>query len=239
MSERYQRQISIIGDEGQRRLNDSTVFIAGAGGLGSPAAFYLAAAGVGKIRVADSDLVEVTNLNRQILHTSERIGMPKVLSAKKTLETLNPEIHVEAFHEVIDEKSVQRLIGDSDIIVDAMDNFSARYVLNKAAFDLHIPLMHGAVSGFSGQATLIIPNKTPCLSCIFPKAETSVTQPILGTTAGVIGSIQAEEVIKYLTDTGETLAGKLLLWDGKVNQMDLFTVKKSTQCCVCGYNQKL
>lgn len=233
MSERYVRQIPVIGDAGQEKLRDATVFLAGCGGLGSPAAFYLAAAGVGHLRIADCDVVEETNLNRQILHRPDRIGMPKAASAKLTLEAFNPDVEVTAFASFIDETTAPRMIGDADIIVDAMDNFSARYVLNACSQHLGVPLMHGGVAGLSGQATLIVPGETACLSCIFPEARTTEKNPILGTAAGVIGSIEAEETIKYLTGTGETLAGKLLLWDGSVNKMDVFSVRKSRRCPVC------
>ncbi len=233
MNERYVRQIPVIGDAGQKRLEDATVFLAGCGGLGSPVAFYLAAAGVGHLRIADSENEDATNLNRQILHRPDRIGMPKAASAKLTLEAFNPDIEVTAFASFIDEKTAPRMIGDADIIVDAMDNFAARYVLNEMSQAHDIPLMHGGVAGLTGQATLILPKKTACLSCIFPDAKTTTGTPILGTAAGVIGSIEAEETIKYLTGTGETLAGKLLLWDGAVNRMDVFSVKKSRRCPVC------
>lgn len=233
MNERYVRQIPVIGNAGQKKLEDATVFLAGCGGLGSPVAFYLAAAGVGHLRIADCDVVEATNLNRQILHRPDRIGMPKAASAKLTLEAFNPDIEVTAFASFIDEKTAPRMIGDADIIVDAMDNFTARYVLNGVSQARDTPLMHGGVAGLTGQATLIVPKKTACLSCIFPDAKTTTGTLILGTTAGVIGSIEAEETIKYLTGTGETLAGKLLLWDGEVNRMDVFSVKKSRRCPVC------
>ncbi len=233
VNERYIRQIPVVGEDGQKKLDEATVFLAGAGGLGSPVAFYLAAAGVGRLRIADCDVVEKTNLNRQILHRQDRIGMPKAASAKLTLEAFNPDIEVTAFASFIDETTALRLIGDADIIVDAMDNFAARYVLNQFSQELKIPLMHGGVAGLSGQATLIIPGETPCLSCIFPNAQTTRGTPILGSTAGVIGSIQAQETIKYLTGSPDTLAGRLLLWDGAVNRMDVFSVKKSAKCPVC------
>jgi adenylyltransferase/sulfurtransferase len=130
------------------------------------------------------------------------------------------------------------MIGDVDIIIDAMDNFTARYVLNEVSHSRGIPLMHGGVAGLTGQATLIIPGETPCLSCIFPEAKTTIGTPILGTTAGMIGLIEAEETIKYLTGTGKTLAGKLLLWDGAVNRMDIFSVKKSPRCQICSNNHE-
>ncbi|MDE2519142.1 MAG: HesA/MoeB/ThiF family protein [Methanocorpusculum sp.] len=233
MNERYARQIPVIGNEGQKKLQNATVFLAGCGGLGSPVAFYLAAAGIGHLRIADCDIVDATNLNRQILHRPDRIGMPKAASAKLTLEAFNPDIEITAFASFIDEKTAPRMIGDADIIVDAMDNFTARYILNEMSQTLDIPLMHGGVAGLNGQATLIIPKKTACLSCIFPDAHTTTGTPILGAAAGIIGSIEAEETIKYLTGTGETLAGKLLLWDGAVNRMDVFSVKKSRRCPIC------
>ncbi|MCZ9313310.1 MAG: HesA/MoeB/ThiF family protein [Methanocorpusculum sp.] len=233
MNERYARQIPVIGNEGQKKLQNATVFLAGCGGLGSPVAFYLAAAGVGHLRIADCDIVDATNLNRQILHRPDRIGMPKAASAKLTLEAFNPDIEITAFASFIDEKTAPRMIGDADIIVDAMDNFTARYILNEMSQTRDIPLMHGGVAGLNGQATLIIPKKTACLSCIFPDAHTTTGTPILGAAAGIIGSIEAEETIKYLTGTGETLAGKLLLWDGAVNRMDVFSVKKSRRCPIC------
>ena len=233
VNERYIRQESLLGKGGQAALRNSSVFIAGAGGLGSPAAFYLVSAGVGQIRIADMDVLELSNMNRQILHTTDRIGMSKAESAKKTLAALDPECSVTAFTEKIDEDSVRHLVGDADIIVDCMDNFAARYVLNRFAVDEGLPLMHGAVAGFTGQATLVIPGKTPCLSCIFPEAKTTEKTPVLGPTAGVIGSIEAGEVVKYLTGTGTTLAGKLLIYDGGVNSMETFSVKKSPRCPVC------
>lgn len=233
MNERYIRQESLLGKGGQAALRNSSVFIAGAGGLGSPAAFYLVSAGVGQIRIADMDVLELSNMNRQILHTTDRIGMFKAESAKKTLAALDPECCVTALPEKIDEDSVRHLVGNADIIVDCMDNFAARYVLNKFAVDEGLPLMHGAVAGFTGQATLVIPGKTPCLSCIFPEVKTTEKTPVLGSTAGVIGSIEAGEVVKYLTGTGTTLAGKLLLYDGAVNSMETFSVKKSPRCPVC------
>lgn len=239
MSSRYLRQIPVIGEAGQNKLAGATVFLAGCGGLGSPVAFYLAAAGVGHLRIADCDVVEESNLNRQILHRPDRIGMPKAASAKLTLEAFNPDIEVTAFSAFIDETTAARMIGDADIIVDAMDNFAARYVLNEMSQTLGIPLMHGGVAGLLGQATLIVPGKTACLSCIFPEAKTTFGTPILGSIAGVIGSIEAGETIKYLTGTGETLAGKLLLWDGAVNTMELFSVKKSRRCPVCSCNSEV
>ncbi|HJJ45527.1 MAG TPA: HesA/MoeB/ThiF family protein, partial [Methanocorpusculum sp.] len=162
MEHRYIRQIPLIGEDGCRKLADTTVFIAGAGGLGSPVAYYLAASGVGHIRVADMDCVDTSNLNRQILHPESKVGCSKALSAKETLEAFNSECQVDAFFEKIDDVSADKLIGDADLILDCLDNFEARYVLNRAALRLNTPLLHAAVSGYTGQLTLIIPGKTPC-----------------------------------------------------------------------------
>lgn len=230
---RYLRQIPLIGDEGCRMLQGSTVFIAGAGGLGSPAALYLASAGIGTIRIADPDAVEESNLNRQILHSESRIGENKALSAKKSIEALNGGCCVEAFPEKITDASVLRLIGDADIIIDCLDNFEARYVLNRAALQQGKPLLHAAVSGYSGQLTLIVPGKTPCLECIFPHASTTESSPAIGAACGVVGSLQALEAVRVLTGN-PTLAGKLLLYDGASNTINTFSVKKSERCPVCG-----
>ena len=238
MPERYVRQIPLIGEDGQRRLSEAAVFIAGAGGLGSPVSIYLAEAGVGEIRIADLDVVDESNLNRQILHPAERLGMLKAESAAKTLAALNPECRVKAFAEKIDADSVLRMAEGADLIIDCMDNFETRYVLNEASHKLNIPLLHGAVTGFSGQITLVIPGETPCLSCIFPKAETTKSAPILGAAAGVVGSMQALEAVRFLVGK-PTLAGKLLLYDGASNVVDVFSVKKSRRCTVCCETENL
>ena len=197
--ERYHRQTMIFGEEGQERLKKATAFIAGAGGLGCPIALYLAAAGVGRIRLVDSDTVDLSNLNRQVLYQKADIGRPKVAAAAEKLAALNPEISVEAVRTVIDAATVAGLTAGADVIVDAMDNFETRYLLNGAALERGIPLVHGAISGFFGQATTIIPGRTPCLACIFPNPPPDETVPALGTTAGVIGLVQANETIKYLS----------------------------------------
>lgn len=233
MNERYARQIPLIGEEGQEMLENSTVFIAGAGGLGSPVSMYLAEAGIGSIRIADLDVIEESNLNRQILHPTSRLGESKAKSAKETLVSLNPDCNVTEFHEKINETSVHKMVEGADLIIDCMDNFETRYILNEVALKENIPLLHGAVSGYSGQLTLIIPNVTPCLSCIFPKATTTSKTPVIGATAGVVGSLQALEAVRYLTGNA-TLAGKLLLYDAAANTLDTFAVKKSPRCTVCG-----
>ena len=233
MSKRYLRQLPLIGEEGQAKLASSTVFIAGAGGLGSPVSMYLAEAGVGRIRIADGDWIDETNLNRQILHPAERVGMDKASSAMQTLTLLNPSCRVLAYAEPITDDSAERRIGVASLITDCLDNFEARYVLNRASQKLGIPLLHAAVSGYSGQLTLVVPGKTPCLSCIFPKAESIESPPALGAACGVVASLQALEAVRYLTGN-PTLAGKLLLYDGTANAINTFSVKKSSRCRECG-----
>lgn len=233
--ERYRRQTMIFGEEGQERLKRATVFIAGAGGLGCPIALYLAAAGVGRIRLADRDTVDLSNLNRQVLHATPDLGRPKVVSAAEKLAALNPEVAVEAVRTVIDTATVADLAAGADVIVDAMDNFETRYLLNETAIERKIPLVHGGISGFFGQATTVIPGRTPCLRCLFPAPPPDETFPALGTTAGVIGLVQANETIKYLTGSGDLLAGRLLLWDGTRSTMETIDLKRQAGCPACGH----
>lgn len=230
---RYSRQIMLFGEGGQEKLKQSTIFIAGVGGLGSPIALYLAAAGIGKIIIADNDSVELSNLNRQIIHSTPDIGLGKAESAQQKMEAINPEIEIEAHHTTINAENIATLIKDADGIVDAMDNFETRYILNEAAYEKGIPLFHGGIHGFTGQATTIIPGITACLRCIFPHAPPKETFPVLGTTAGFIGVVQANEVIKYLTGTGELLVNRLLLWDGERAEVDTIAVEKNPDCLIC------
>ncbi|HWQ65998.1 MAG TPA: HesA/MoeB/ThiF family protein [Methanospirillum sp.] len=232
-SERYIRQIPLFGSDGQEKLLDSCVLVAGAGGLGSPAATYLALAGVGEIIIADADVVDETNLNRQFLHATSNIGLMKVYSAASTLKALNPDISISACPESITSGTINGLVRDADIIVDAVDNYETRYVLNQAAIEHQIPLVHGAVEGFSGQMTTIIPGKTPCLACIIPESPPKRITPIIGATAGVIGSLQAMEVIKCITGTGTLLSGRLMIWDGSSGRTDYITLKQRSDCAVC------
>ena len=217
---RYSRQIRLFGEVGQEKLKRTSVFIAGAGGLGSIVSIYMAAAGFGKIRIVDCDSVELSNLNRQILHDNRDVGRDKAFSAYETLTGINPEVEVEALVETISEDNVDRLLQGCDLIMDAMDNFPTRYLLNRAAFDRKIPLFHGAISGYQGQATTIVPGKTACLRCIFPRAPPASIFPALGSTCGVIGSIQVTEAVKYVQGAGELLTNRLLLWDGLSACMD-------------------
>ena len=237
--ERYDRQIMIqgIGEEGQEKLKRAKVFIAGVGGLGSPLAIYLAAAGVGKMRIVDHDKVELSNLNRQILHGDTDIGRKKVESAVKKLKKLNKSIDIEAIAETITGDNVSQMASDCDLIVDAMDNLPTRYLLNKTAIDLKKPFFHGAVYGFEGRAMTIIPDKSACLWCVYRGRVTKGKFPVIGVAPAVIGCIQATEVIKYITGIGELLTNRVLVYDGLNLEFSQFTVKRDPDCEHCGYSK--
>jgi len=230
---RYERQIRIFGEARQERLKNARVFIAGAGGLGSPVSIYLAAAGIGRIRIVDHEKVELNNLNRQILHRDEDTGKKKVVSALERLKKLNPDIQVEAISEMMDENNVLELVEGFDAIVDGLDNFYTRYLLNRAAIARNIAFFHGAINGLYGQATTIIPGKTACLRCIFPEPPPPTTFPVIGATCGVIGCIQATEVIKYLVRIGSLLENSLLLWDGLNGKIDQIKLERNPDCIDC------
>ncbi len=232
--ERYRRQMMLFGDEGQERLKKAHVFIAGAGGLGSPISLYLAVAGVGTITIVDRDIIEQTNLNRQILHNDGDVGKKKTVSAEEKLTAINPDITVRAIDATIDEGNAAQLVGKAGGIVDAMDNYPTRYLLNEVAVRNSIPLFHGAIRGFYGQATTIIPGQTPCLACIFPKAPPKEVFPVVGVTPGVIGSVQATEVLKYFLKTGDLLANRLFIWDDLQAHAEELCVEKNPRCAVCG-----
>lgn len=234
--ERYGRQIIIggFGEEGQEKLKRTKVFIAGTGGLGSPVSIYLVAAGVGRVRIVDHDKVELSNLNRQILHWDEDIGKKKIDSASGKLKKLNQDVKIEAVEEMITEANVLQLVADFDLIVDAMDNLPARYVLNKAALERNIPFFHGAVYGFEGRAMTIIPGQTACLKCVYRGRVTPQEKfPVIGVTPAVIGCIQATEVIKYIVGIGELLTDRLLVYDGLSLKFTEFKVKKDSNCEHC------
>lgn len=233
---RYNRQIIIDewGIETQEKLKKSTVFIAGAGGLGSPVAIYLALAGVGNIRICDFDSPDWTNLNRQILHNHKRIGINKALSAKQTLMELNPDINVVALVDKIEPANADELVGDSALIIDCLDNFPTRYTLNESAIRKGIPIIHGSIWGFEGRLSFLNPKETACLKCIYPEPPPNEVFPAVGATAGVIGSLQVIEAIKFLTGIGTSLKGRLLVWDGKSMSFKTFKTSKDSQCSICG-----
>lgn len=233
--QRYARQMIIPrwGEETQRRLKAAKVFIAGAGGLGSPASVNLAVAGIGLIRICDFDSPELSNLNRQFLHDESRIGMNKAESAERTLSRLNPHVRIEAVTEQIHESSVDRLVGDADLILDCMDNFPTRFVLNACAVRKKIPLVHGSIWGFEARVTFIHAPETGCFACLFKEAPPKEVFPVLGATPGITGTIQAMEAIKYLAGVGRLLKGRLLCCD--YLEMRFFEVKvsKDPRCPVC------
>lgn len=231
--DRYRRQMLLFGEPGQEKLKQASVLIAGAGGLGSPVAFYLAAAGIGRIRIVDNDCVERSNLNRQILHGERDIGSRKTDSARKKLAALNPDIEIDACFETIDEGTIDPLVQGMDIMVDAMDNYPTRYLLNRAALRWGIPLVHGAINGFQGQVTTIVPGKSACLHCLFPHPPPNEVFPVVGVTPGIIGLIQADEALKYILGTGTLLENRLLLWDGLSCTLEEIPTERNPLCEEC------
>ena len=243
--ERYSRHLRLpeVGLDGQRRLEAARVLLAGAGGLGSPAAFYLAAAGVGDLRLVDDDTVERSNLQRQILHTEQAIGSAKVESARERLSALNPRTHIEAIAERVTAANVERLLEGVDVVVDGADNFPARYLLNDACVKLGKPLVYGAVQRFTGQASVFdagrLRGRCPCYRCLFPEPPSAAEAPncaeagVLGVLPGVIGMLQATEAIKLLLGIGQPLAGRLLQFDALAMQFRQTRLAPDPDCPVC------
>lgn len=233
---RYDRQILIpeIGRKGQERLKKAKVFIAGAGGLGSPISIYLAVAGIGHIKIADHDKVELSNLNRQILHWYKDIDRLKVDSAVEKLSQINPDVKIEFISETIDETSVVSMTDGFDAIVDAMDNLPDRYILNRAAVERNIPFFHGAVRGLEGRVMTIIPGKTACLRCMYHGTPPPEKSPVLGATPSIIAAVQVTEVIKYFVGMGDLLADRLLIYDGMDMRFKEFKVRRNPECDHCG-----
>ncbi len=234
--ERYTRQmiISDWGEAGQQKIKKATVFIAGAGGLGSPVAVYLAAAGVGTLRICDYGEPELSNLNRQILHTDCDIGINKAISAETSIRLLNPNVRVEPITERITEETVESIVGNSDIIVDCLDNFEARHILNEFAVKKKLPFIHAGIHGLSGQVTFIYSPETPCLRCVFPGVVPKQVFPVVGVTPGIIGTIEATEALKWIVGIGENLKNQLLIWDGDTMDFQKVAIKKDPDCAVCG-----
>lgn len=240
--ERYSRQIILpdVGGEGQEKLLNAQVLVVGAGGLGSPVALYLASAGVGTIGIVDSDEVELNNLQRQILHRTSTIGMPKVKSAQETLHALNPDVRVVLYPVRITSENAEEIIGDYDIVVDGSDNFPTRYLLNDACFFLGKPLSHGAILRFDGQVFTIVPGRSPCYRCLFPTPPSPGAVPscreagILGAVAGVIGALQANEVLKLILSAGTPLSGRLLIFEGLSSEFRTVKIPKDPRCLLCG-----
>ncbi len=236
---RYQRQIMIqgFGEEGQEKLKKARVFLAGVGGLGSPAAMYMAAAGIGNIRVIDSDTVDLSNLNRQVLHWTRDIGKLKVESAKRKLRALNPCVKIESIDVRMTAENIGELVKDCNVIVDAVDNLATRYLLNKIALDHKIPLFHGAVAGFEGRAMTILPGQSACLMCLYQGVDVKVKTPVIGASPAIIASIQVTEVIKYLTGIGQLLVNRFLVYDGLNMRFAEINVSPDPNCKHCGVNK--
>ena len=244
-NDRYSRHLRLpeVGVQGQRRLEASRVLMIGAGGLGSPAAFYLAAAGIGHIRIADDDVVDRSNLQRQVLHTDARIGEAKVASAQLTLNALNPRTHIEAIAERVTAANVERLLEGVDVVVDGADNFPARYLLNDACVKLGKPLVYGAVQRFEGQVSVFDAGRqrghAPCYRCLFPEPPAAEFAPncaeagVLGVLPGVIGLLQATETIKLLLQIGEPLRGRLLHFDALAMRFREMRLRPDPDCPVC------
>lgn len=243
--ERYSRHIILpeVGAEGQSKLLESKVFMIGAGGLGSPVAYYLAAAGVGTIGIADADVVDLSNLQRQIIHNQDRVGMPKVESARETMQALNPDVKVNTYNYFITEENVREIIRDYDLIIDGCDNFPTRFLVNDACYFEKKPLISGAMFRFEGQVATFKPHQqkgAPCYRCLYPEPPPAGLVPscseagILGALAGAVGTIQAVEAVKELLGIGDSLAGKLMVFDALRMEWKKLKLHKDPACPLCG-----
>jgi len=238
--ERYSRQIILdqIGEEGQKKLGDSRVLVVGAGGLGSPVLYYLAAAGVGRLGIVDNDHVSLPNLQRQIIHSTLNLGSSKVDSARDKLAALNPHLKLDTYRIRVTKENVAELISDYDLVVMAVDNYSTRYILNEACFHGGKPLIEGAVDGFYGHATSFLPPYGPCYKCLFLKREGSEGEDrsspgVIGYAPGVIGAIEAGETLKIILGIGEPLLGRLLLYNSLKGEFQTILYKRMDGCPVC------
>lgn len=242
--ERYSRQIVMpeIGAAGQKKIRKASVLIVGSGGLGSPCAYYLTAAGVGKLGIIDKDLVDLSNLQRQILYSTEDLNRPKVESAQRRLNKLNPDVEIIAIKTELTSKNVLKLIEGYDIIVDCTDNFPARYLINDACILANKPMVHAGVYRFDGQVFTILPHQGPCYRCIFSEPPSPESMPsckdvgVLGAVPGVIGALQAAEVIKYIIGKGELLVGRILIFDALKASFREVKFRRNAKCRVCGDN---
>ncbi|SHM79540.1 HesA/MoeB/ThiF family protein [Ruminococcus flavefaciens] len=243
--ERYSRHITLkeIGVRGQKKLLAAKVLIIGAGGLGAPTAMYLAAAGVGTIGIADCDNVELSNLQRQIIHTTNDVGKSKVQSAAEAIKALNPDVTVKNYHEYVNSKNIANMIADYDFIIDGADNFPTKFLINDACVLGHKPFCHAGILRFEGQLMTYVPDKSPCYRCIFEAPPPKDAVPscreagVIGAMAGIIGSMQALEAVKYITGQGELLTGSMLIFDGlKMEWRKIKLPKRVPTCPICGDN---
>ncbi len=239
---RYARHLILdgVGEAGQLRLLESSVLIVGAGGLGSPAALYLAAAGVGKIGIVDADVVEVSNLQRQIVHNVDRLGRPKAMSAAETIDRINPDCDIRVHETRLTAENALGIMEGYDVVIDATDNFPTRYLINDASIITGKPIVHGSIFRFEGQASVFEPGKGPCYRCLFPEPPPPELAPncaeagVLGVLPGVIGSIQATEAIKLLVGYGDPLVGRLLTYDALDQSMLTLNTTRDPHCAACG-----
>ena len=240
---RYSRHLLIpeVGEAGQQKLLETRILLIGAGGLGSPAALYLAAAGVGTLGIVDDDTVDETNLQRQIVHSTERLGESKAESAKRTIEGLNPDVTVRLYRERLTSENADRILGDGwDVIVDGADNFPTRYLVNDASVWHGVPVVHGSIFRFEGQTTVFKPGDGPCYRCLFPEPPPPELAPscaeggVLGVLPGIVGSLQANEALKLALGIGEPLVGRLLLFDALATMFTEITLRRDPDCPVCG-----
>jgi molybdopterin/thiamine biosynthesis adenylyltransferase/rhodanese-related sulfurtransferase len=239
--ERYSRHLLLdeVGPEGQQKLLDAKVLLLGAGGLGSPAALYLAAAGVGTLGIVDNDEVDVSNLQRQVIHSSERVGMPKVDSAEQTINALNPDVKVKKYAVRLGPENIMEILPGYDIVVDGLDNFPTRYLLNDASVRLGIPVVSAAILGFEGQLSVFKPYDGPCYRCLFPVPPPAELAPscgangVLGVLPGTMGLLQATEVIKLILGEGDPLIGRLLMYDALAASVSEVKVRRDPQCPIC------
>lgn len=239
---RYSRHFLLpeVGEQGQAKLLDAKVLMIGAGGLGSPAAYYLAAAGVGTIGIVDHDVVDLSNLQRQILHANDRVGEPKVDSARRTLEGLNPDVKVIPYRERLSSDNVMEIIKDYDIVVDGCDNFPTRYLVNDACVMTGKPNVHGSIFQFEGQVSVFYPGRGPCYRCLYPEppppgmAPSCAEAGVLGVLPGLIGTIQALETIKLILEKGDTLVGRLLQFNTLTMEINSLRLRKDPECPMCG-----
>jgi sulfur-carrier protein adenylyltransferase/sulfurtransferase len=239
--DRYSRHILIpeVGAEGQQKLLDAKVLLLGAGGLGSPAALYLAAAGVGTLGIVDNDEVDLSNLQRQVIHNSERVGVPKVDSAEETIKALNPDVHVEKYNLRLDASNIMDILPGYDVVVDGLDNFPTRYLLNDASVRLKIPVVSAAILGFEGQLSVFAPYEGPCYRCLFPEPPPAELAPscgangVLGVLPGTMGLLQATEAVKLIIGEGDPLIGRLMLYDALAATFQEVRVHRDPDCPIC------
>jgi len=235
--ERYARQLSMdgFGEPQQERLAESVVLIAGAGGLGCSVSLYLAAAGVGRLRIMDDGLVELSNLNRQVLYSDADIGSPKVDVMARRIGELNPGVQVEPRRVRMDDGSLPALVTGCNLVIDALDNLPTRYAVNRASLALGVPIIHGAALGFFGQVMTVVPGVTPCLMCLYRGRVATGVTPVIGVTPGLIGLLQAAEAIKLLAGIGRRLEGKLLVFDGLQMSFEELSIPRDADCPACGH----